>query len=409
MKIWIKLIIGCVIGIVLATFLPQTEENRELFTYLTELVLNIGRYCVFPLVFFSLAVGTYELKQEQALTKTYIRIILYLILSTVLLTVIGTFSVLAISPARIPIIIEEEVVYALPTIKEMLLRIFPRNLFRVFPETGNFLVPIYVIAFLLGLNFTFDRLVTKPAIQVFDSMSRIFYHLNSFIVEVISIGIFAISAYFFFQLKNTQELVLYKQLITTLVINAVVIIFGIYPALIYFLCGRENPYRWLYAVIAPAIVGFLSRDSYFSLTFLVKHGKESLGIPRKVGSASFPLFAIFGRAGTSLVTSVAFIIILRSYSSLGIGVPQVLWVMGFSFLISFVLGSVPGLGAFIAVSMLCTLYGKGVEEGYLILKPIAPILVSFGVFMDVVTSAFVSYLAAVHGNMRREVEVRDFI
>jgi aerobic C4-dicarboxylate transport protein len=409
MKIWIKLVIGTVAGILLGMFLPQTAKNTELFSYLMELIINVGRYIVMPMVFFSVAIGTYELKQDGTLLKTYTRIILYLALSTALLTVLGTFSVLVISPARIPIIIEEEIIYSLPTFKQVLFQIFPRNLFTIFTGDSNFLFPLFFFALFLGLNFTFDRLITKPAVQIFDSISRIFYHINSFIVEVISIGIFAISTYFVMQIQATEELVLYRQLIITLVIDSAVILFGLFPALLYFLGRRENPYRWLYAVIAPAVVGFFSRDSFFSLSYLVKHGHENLGIPRKTGSASFPIFAMFGKAGTALVTSVSFVIILRSYSSLGIGITQLLWVLCFTFLVSFILGSVPGMGAFVALSILCTHYGAGVEEGYLIMKPIAPVLISFSVFLDVVTSAFASYLTAVQGDVQKQIEVRDYV
>ena len=90
-------------------------------------------------------------------------------------------------------------------------------------------------ALFLGLNFTFDRLITKPAVQLFDSLSRIFYHINSFIVEVISIGMFALASYFIMQIEATEELILYRQLILTLVIDSAVILFGLFPALIYFL------------------------------------------------------------------------------------------------------------------------------------------------------------------------------
>ena len=409
MKIWIKVAIGTIIGILLAVFLPETVNNKNLFAYLFDLIIHIGRYAIFPIVLFSLSMGVYELKREQVMGKIYLRIILYLILTTALLTVIGTFSVLAISPSRIPIIIEDETVYSLPHIKDILLQIFPKNLFQIFISSGNFLFPLYFFAFFLGMNFTFDKTITKPAVEFFDSMSRIFYHINSFIIEVISTGCIALSAHFLFQVREIQEIALFEQLILTLIINSAVIIFGLYPALLYFLGGRKNPYRWLYGIAAPAVIGFLSRDSYFSLSFLIKHGKENLGIPRKIGAAGFPFFAIFGRAGTAMVTSISFIIILKSYSSLGIEISHLLWTMSFAFLLSFLLGTVPGLGTFISLSILCTLYGTGVEEGYLILKPIAPLLISFSVLLDVVTSAFSTYLVSIHEDMNKEVEAVDFI
>jgi len=183
----------------------------------------------------------------------------------------------------------------------------------------------------------------------------------------------------------------------------------VYPALLYFLGGRQNPYKWLYAVVAPALTAFFSGDNYLSVVMLAKHGKENLGVPRRVGSAVYPLFAVFGRTGTALVASATFLLVLKSYSSLEITFGQVLWTLLFSLLISLTLGTVPGLGAYVALSTLCALYGRGLQEGYLILRPIAPLLISFGVLLDVLTSAFLSFLVAKHEQIAQEVDAYDFV
>jgi Na+/H+-dicarboxylate symporter len=183
----------------------------------------------------------------------------------------------------------------------------------------------------------------------------------------------------------------------------------VFPGALYLLGMKENPYRWLYASIGPAIAGLITGDHYVSLGFLSKHGKESLGVPRMVGSAVYPLFAILGRAGTAMVASISFFLILRSYSTLEVTFFQTLWVMFFSFIVSFVLGAAPGTGSFFAVFMLCSIYATGIQEGYLILQTIAPLLVSFGAFLDVLCAAFVSLLIAREENVWTEVETENFI
>ncbi len=409
MKIWIKLLAGGIIGVLLGLFLPLGESGFEMFSYLSQLVINIGRYAIFPLVFFSLAIGTFELKTEKKVLKVYGRAMLYMIAASALLAIVGAVSVLLMAPDRIPIVIEEEVVFSRPGFKEILLQVFPRNLFRVFSGEGSFLLPLYFLAFFLGLNFTFDRLVTRPAVQFFDSVSRIFYHINTFVLEIMGLGMIVLSAYLVQQALATAELELYRQLLLVLGIDTAIVLFGLYPGLLFLLYEKKNPYRWLYAVLAPAIAGLVSGDGYFSLGFLTRNGKENLGIPRKVGATTFPLFAIFGKAGTAMVSAVSFIVIINSYSSLGITAIDLFWVILFSFLISFTLGGVPGMGAFVAIASLCTAYGGGYEEGYLILKPVAPFLVSFAVLLDVITASFASMLVAKHEHMQEHVAAKDFI
>ncbi len=410
MKIWIKLLLGSIIGILLGVFLSfETPKQSETLSYLINLVIHVGRYFLFGLVFFSLAIGTHELREEKKVLRVYGRTFAYMVLATFLLVLIGTLSVVIIPVERIPIIIEEELAARGQNFRESILQIFPKNFFRVFIAEGNFLFPLYFLAVVLGINFSFDKITTRPAVAFFDSMSRILYNINSFVVELFGIGIIILSIGFVKDIKTTHEIELYRQIIIILIINAGIIIFGIFPALLYLLGKKENPYKWVYGMVAPAITAFFSRDSYFTLATLMKHGKESLGIPRRLGTTTLPFLAMFGKAGTAMVTAVSFVVVLVSYSSLGITFGQFLWVMLFSFLFSFTLSTVPGIGVLIALASMCSLYGRGIEEGYLVLGAVMPILISFGVLLDVMTAGFTSVLIAQHENVHESVEVSDFI
>ena len=406
MKIWIKLLIGSLIGLAAGFFIPV--QSQGFFDSLSSLLIGIGRYALFPFIFFSLGIGTSELRQEKRLLRVYSSALKYLVLSAGLLIIIGTLSVLVFPPERIPITIESDRAFNPVSVIDGLTVIFPRNLFAVFFGSGDFLLPVVVLAFLLGLNMDFDRQLTRPVVQIFDSLSRIFYHLNSLVVELFAVALIAIAAARISHLSHA-DLGMYKQIIIILAVDVVVVAFGVFPGALSLLGIRENPYRWLYASIGPALAGLFTGDHYVSLGVLTKHGKESLGVPRMVGSAVYPLFAILGRAGTAMVSTVSFILILRSYSSLEITFMQTLWVMLFSFIVSFILGAMPGNGAFYSIFMLCSLYAKGLQEGYLILRTIAPLLVSFGAFIDVLSSAFVSLLIAREENVWTEIEPENFI
>ncbi len=406
MKIWIKLLVGSIIGVIAGAFIPVSAQG--FFDSLSGVLIGIGRYVLFPFIFFSLGIGTTELRQEKRLGRVYLSTLKYLALSAAALIVIGTLSVLVFPPERIPITIEEGKSFEPVSVLHGLQSIFPRNLFSVFFGSGDFLLPLMVLAFLLGVNMDFDRQLTRPVVQLFDALSRIFYHLNSLIVELLAIAMIAISAAWMSHLSHT-DLGMYKQILIILAVDVAVVAFGVFPGALYLLGLKENPYRWLYASIGPAIAALFSGDLYLSLGVMTKHGKESLGVPRMVGSAVYPVFAVLGRAGTAMVSSVAFILILRSYSSLEITFFQTLWVMFFTFIVSFILGAVPGTGAFFSIFMLCNLYGKGLQEGYLILKNIAPLLVSLGAFVDMLAAAFVSLLIAREENVWTEVETENFI
>jgi Na+/H+-dicarboxylate symporter len=285
---------------------------------------------------------------------------------------------------------------------------FPKSIFQVLVQNGDFILPVCLLSVILGLTFEYDLNITEPVAAFFNSASRIFYWINSFIVEVISFLALVLAVSFLFQIRAINDIDFFRELLIILAILSFFIIVVMYPLLIYLLGGKKNPVKWLYAMLAPALAAFFSGDNYFSLAYLTKIGKESLGLPRRLNSAVFPIATVFARAGTAMVTCVSFVLILRSYSSLEISFIQLLWVMAFSFLISFLLGAVPGLAPILALSALSSLYGRGMEEGFLILKPAAPFLVSFAVLVDVFTAGFIGYLIGIREDMQTEIDSVEF-
>ncbi|RLD31850.1 MAG: dicarboxylate/amino acid:cation symporter, partial [Bacteroidetes bacterium] len=270
MKIWLKYLLGITIGIVLGIFIsPENIIFKDVLTFLTKLTINIGRYTIFPIVFFSIGYGTFKLKQEKRVGMVYLKTSSYIIASSTLLVLIATGIVLLFSPDRIPIIIENQTSYNFPGYKNILTSIFPKSLFQIFSENSNFLLPVTILGFLLGYNFSFDKVMTRPAYQLFDAMSRIFYHIGSFIVEILGFGMIILAANFTMQIIHTPQLVLFNQLIILLTINTIVVIFGVYPAFIYFLGGKQNPYKIIFAILGPSLAAIASGNSYFTLTSLI--------------------------------------------------------------------------------------------------------------------------------------------
>lgn len=410
MKVWIKYAAGIIIGLVLGLYLPSGNGKiQEIFSYVSRLTVDIGMFTVYPLVFFSFSYGIFKMKQDNLIGPVLLKSLLALIISGITLVIIGTLTVVVFSPDRIPIIIENRAVESFPGYRDILKSLFPPNTFTIFIENRNYLLPITFLALVIGLNFSFDKVMTRPAYQFFNAMSRIFYHITVFITEIIGLGMIILAANMILRIRETPEIELFKQLLAILTLNSVIVIFGIYPILFYFFSGKQNPYKVLYAMTAPILAAFISGNSYFTLLSLVRSGKENMGIPRKIGAPVYPFFTLFGKAGTAMVSSTAFILILNSYSSMGMTIGKILWIMLLSLGTSFFTGSVPGIGVIVALSYLCQHYGKGIEEGFLLIYPVSALLVSFSVLLDTVTAGYASYLISFKDRGHKDIEVREFI
>jgi len=397
MKLWISSVLAIIVGTLAALFIPFGESGQSLLLKYSELALNIGRYIVFPLVFFSLAIAVCKLRREKKLLKTLLFMMSYIIGSTILLVIIGVIFTLILSPTRIPLIVETQSVFNMADQTNSLMMIFPQNMFKVLTGSSNILLPLYFLSFILGMIFFKDREVSEPTFNLFDSLSRILYELNKVITNLTPLLLLGLSYSLIKTIKEIPDLSMFRDLLIILIITSVFILFIIYPLVLFLTDKKTNPYKSLYAVIIPLLTGLVSGDSFFSLSMLIRAGKENLKISRKIGALTFPFSSMFGKAGTALVTAISFLTILKSYSSLEITLYQIFWVILFSILVSFTLASIPSLGAYTALYMLSTIYSQshtGHTDSYLLIKPIVPILIGFAVMIDIATSAIISILVS---------------
>jgi Na+/H+-dicarboxylate symporter len=409
MKIWMKYLMGALLGAALALAIPLEDTTlRNALGFLFDLSIRIGRYALVPLVLFSVPVAVFERNEDKEFWKGLGRAILLLVAAVAALSVVGVVVAALVRPGRIPLVAGAASAGKAPGIKDLLFAVFPESPFAAL-ASGQFLLPVYFLALLLGLAFSHDRSATKSVVLLFDSLSRIFYQINSFFAEFLGVLVIAVTARNVLELRAAAGADVYRPLLFTVGIEALVVALVVLPAVLWFFGGKKNPYRVLYALLAPSLAALVSGDLYFSLGSLIKHSKESLGIRRRSNALDIPLAAIFGRAGTALVTSTAFIVVLSSYSNLGVSPVTLFWIVMFAPLATLLVGSSPDRGAMAALMSLCALYGKGFENGFLIAAPVALPLIAIGAFLDALWAGCASVILARRSGLIQEKEVRFFI
>ena len=410
MKIWIKLLIGSALGMVLGFLLPG--ENQTVFSvmsWLEQLALQIGRYAAIPMLFFSLVIAIYELRQDREFWPLLGRSFLVMIGGALFIITLGIIVTLLFSPARIPIIIEEQYETVSLHIPDLVMGLFPSNLFSALVNNGVYILPAWFLAFFLAMGLGLDRNYSKPVLTLGDSLSRIFYHVAAFFSEILVLVIIALAAYWAIRYHAVLRSDVFRDLILLLGVFSVILAFGIFPLFLLILQPKTNPWVSLYGSLGTAFAGFFSGDINFTLPVMYRHVKENLGVRRRSNAVTVSLFSIFGRAGSAMVAAVSFIVIINSYSRLGIALKDVVTIGFYAFLISFCLAGHPGNGAFTALAVLSMYYGKGFEAGYLILKPMAFYLVAIGAFLDVMFCSFASYAVGKWSGFQEDKDIRHFI
>jgi len=410
MKVWLKLLIGSLLGLLFGYVLPSDNQTvLKSMAWAAELAIRIGRYGLVPILVFSLTIAVYELRQDGQFWWMVFRTFLVIICCSAFVITAGILITLFFPPARIPILIEEQAEAISLNTANNILSIFPSNIFGAVVNDGIYLLPACIFAFFIGIGLSYDRNYTKPVIAMIDSLSRVFYHIASFFSEILGFVMIALSAYWAVQFHNVLKADVFRDLILLLGIFSVILGFGILPLFLYFLKPKTNPWVILYGCLSQALAGFFSGDINFTLPVLFRHVKENLGTRRRANTVTATLFTVFGRAGSAMVAAAAFIVIIKSYSSLGITTKDIFTIAGRALVISFLLAGHPGDGAYTALAVLCLGYGRGFEAGYLILKPLAFYLIAVGTFLDVMITSIATYGIAHTSGFQEDRELRHFI
>jgi Na+/H+-dicarboxylate symporter len=388
MKIWLKLLVGAILGMLLGRFIPSdNQEMMSVLLWAEDMAIRIGRYSLAPILVFSLTMAICELRQEKRFWSMIFRTFLVMLVSAVFVISAGILAVSIFPPAPIPVQISEQVKMISLETREQLRDIFPSNMFSVLIGDGVF--PICVFAFFCGMGLSHDRHVCKPVITVVDSLSRIFYQIVSFFSEILGLAMIALGAYWTVQSREAGSD--FQNFMHILGILGAVLGVVLLPLLLHFFKDKRNPWMAVYGALGPGIAALFSGDINFSLPLLMRQAKEGLGIRRRVNMITLPLFATFGRAGSAMVAAVAFIVIVKSYSSLEMTTMHIISIGIRALVISFFLSRYPGDGAYTALALLCQNYGAGYQAGYLILKPIAFYIIAIGACLDVLIAFYATY------------------
>jgi len=349
--------------------------------------LRIGRYMVLPLVFFSLPVAVTKLRRTRKLGLILRYSAYYAIIATLLLALLGTLIAWMADLGRLSVISGTAPDIVIYDLKRILREIFNQNSFSVLVGNYSFLLPLIVPAFILGWYMYYDKAIAEPTFNLFDSITRLLYKINRRLMVLMPLMLAVFTATSLIESKRILDFASFLPLLGTAFAVSLFLIGAVYPLVMRAMLGRGYSWKVMAGLMGALLSCFISGSPLFNYGNLTRHLKENLNIPRHNAALIAPLYMLFARAGTAMLSAMCMLTVIRSYSSLEITYFQVAWVVIFSFLISFALPANPNWGIVAALALLFSLYGRGLDEGWLILAPILPLLAMLGSVLDSATGA----------------------
>lgn len=166
------------------------------------------------------------------------------------------------------------------------------------------------------------------------------------------------------------------------------------PLAVFLLNGRKNPFPLIHSNVPAVLAAFVSGSLRFSSGSTIRLARENMGIKRRHIAVITPSMLIFGRMGTAFVAALSFVIILSSYSQLTISLPSLILIAFIIPLATIMASATIDAGPIVVLTLSCGFFGRGFENGYLVMVPVALFLSMVAALIDALWMGLAQAVAA---------------
>src|SRR5688572_15232729 len=193
MKLWLKILIALIFGIVAGLFIHQGFLPISFADFLRpvgNIFLSLINMIVVLLVFSSMTVGITSIHDPQKLGRVGLKTLFLYLMTTSIAILIGLSFAHIFEPGLgLNLQTANEIdLTKTPSIKDILLSIVPDNPVASLAQ-GNIL-QIIVFSLFLGVSINFAGEKGRPLLEVLESLADVMYRLTSIVMEFSPIGVF---------------------------------------------------------------------------------------------------------------------------------------------------------------------------------------------------------------------------
>ena len=336
-----KIIIGMVIGIMIGfiavvldnSLLGESDTAKSIvIDYIKPfgtIFINILKLIAVPLIVASLVKAISDMKDISKLSKLGGRTILTYIATTVIAVLIGMVLVNLIKPGEfIPVEIRESLSAQYQEAAQgkievaigqkesgplqALVDLVPSNIFAAASNNKNMLQVIF-FSILFGIGIILNEpSKTKSIKGFFDGLNEVVLKIIDLIMLYAPLGVFALMASLVAENPDPGIFAGLGMYSITLLIGLALMIFVVYPLLVYLFTGKK--YGFFFSGIAPAqLVAFTTSSSAATLPVTMERVEEHLGVEKEASSFILPIGATVNMDGTSCYQAVAAIFIAQAF------------------------------------------------------------------------------------------------
>lgn len=300
MKLWKKVTLGLILGIIFGIYLP---EYVSYIKPVGDIFLRMIKMIIAPLIFFSLVTGITSMSDPTSLGRVGVKAVIAFLSTTFFAVIFGLAVALILQPGH-----GTHIDFGLPVTNvkaqsfsmiDFFVNIVPNNAVESF-ATGNVL---QIVFFAIFTGFTINKMDSSASMvrELFHSISKIILKMISMIVQLSPYGAFALTAWVV-GTQGIEVMVSLSKLVVAVVI-AMVCQYLIFGALIYVFC-RVSPLPFYKKSFEYQILAFSTSSSKATLGTTMQVCREKLGISESSTAFVLPLGASINMDGFAINLSL---------------------------------------------------------------------------------------------------------
>ena len=352
-QIFIALVLGIVVGIALTN---QAAFATKYIKPFGTIFLNLVKWVVTPLVFFSIMAGVISMRDIRKVGSVGVKTIVYYLCTTAVAIIIGLVFA-NLFKGIFPVLETSNLEYAAKdpvSFMDTLVGIFPSNFISPFVEAN--MLQIIVASLLIGFALLFIGEKKQMDFNFVETLNDIFLKAMEMIIKLSPIGVFCLICPVVAEngpkILGSLAMVLLVAYIAYIIHMAIV-----YSAAVKVGAGM-GPVKFFKGMAPAMIMAFSSASSVGTLP-LNMECSEKLGADKDVSSFVLPLGATINMDGTAIYQGVCSIFIASCFG-ISLTFPQMLTIVLTATLASIGTAGVPGAGM-IMLAMVLQSVGLPVE------------------------------------------------
>ncbi len=365
-RILLGMVAGLILGIILNLVVANSDDLGEwirwalvdgAFDVVGTIFVASLKLLVVPLVFVSLVCGCFALGDNARMgTMALKTLALYICTTAVAITL--ALSTAALVKPGVGMNMSNEVSFVAtqaPSIKEVLINIFPSNPIQAMAE-GNML-QIIVFSILMGIAISRCGEQGRKVQDIFTEFNEVIMKMVVILMHLAPYGVFCMLAKLFANLGYGAILDLLAYffcVVLVLLIHGL----GVY-SLIFSGFTKLSPLTFFKNIRPAMLFAFSTSSSSATLPVTLNVAEHRLGVDNSVAAFTLPLGATINMDGTAVMQGVATVFIAQAFN-VDIGLTGYLMVITTATLASIGTAGVPGVGL-ITLAMVLQQVGLPVE------------------------------------------------